>query len=66
MIEIRCYKCDRFIPLEVIDTIITKVRCTDRKCKEMNGIKIVTGIATNEQLRYKVDIKLAKVKEVSK
>lgn len=62
MIELRCQACDRYIPLEIVDTTITPVRCTDRKCKKMTATKIVTPNSSLEQIHYKFkDIPNAKV-----
>lgn len=51
-LELRCKHCGRFIPLQPVKTTITRYRCTDRKCKKWNNIKVVFSDATEEQLRY--------------
>ena len=62
MIELRCQYCDRYIPLEIVDTTITRVRCADRKCRKMNAIKIVTPNSSLEQIHYRFkDTQNAKV-----
>lgn len=61
MIELRCKNlvdgnvCDRFIPLEIKGTTITRYRCTDRKCKQWTNIKIVTPQSSQEELRFKFE-----------
>lgn len=40
-LKVRCKHCDRFIPLKASKTSEIEVKCTDRKCKQWNSIKIV-------------------------
>lgn len=40
-IKVRCEHCDRFIPIEAVESSKFRVRCPDRKCKQWNDIKIV-------------------------
>lgn len=51
-LELRCKFCDRFLPLEPVQTTITRIRCSDRKCKKWNNIKVVFNDATEEQFKY--------------
>lgn len=37
----RCKFCDRFIPVEAVASSNIRVRCSDRKCKQWNEIKVV-------------------------
>jgi len=39
-LNVRCKFCDRFIPIEAIESSNIRVRCNDRKCKQWNDIKI--------------------------
>ena len=40
-LQIRCKYCDRFLNVKAISSSHITVRCTDRKCKMDNDIKIV-------------------------
>lgn len=40
-IKARCKHCDRFIPVEAVESSNIRVKCSDRKCKQWNDIKIV-------------------------
>lgn len=40
-LKVRCEHCDRFIPLKAANTSQIEVKCTDRKCKKWNKLKIV-------------------------
>lgn len=51
-LKLRCKFCDRFLPLQPMQTTITRIRCSDRKCKKWNNIKVVFSDATEVQLRY--------------
>lgn len=55
MIDIRCTHCDRFLKIEPVATMISKVVCPDRKCKQTNNIKIIFPDASEEQVRFKFD-----------
>lgn len=55
-VKLRCTDCDRFLKIEPLNTTITKVTCTDRKCKKVNNIKVVYANATDEQIRYTFEV----------
>lgn len=40
-VKFRCKNCDRFIPIEAVESSNIRIKCPDRKCKEWNDIKIV-------------------------
>lgn len=40
-IKVRCSFCDRFIPIQAVESAKIRIKCSDRKCKEWNDIKIV-------------------------
>lgn len=40
-LEVRCKYCDRFIPVEASKSSEIKIKCSDRKCKKWNTIKVV-------------------------
>lgn len=40
-IKVRCKFCDRFIPVEAVASSSIRIKCSDRKCKQWNDIKIV-------------------------
>lgn len=47
--------CGRFLPLDIKGTTITRIRCSDRKCKAWNNIKVIFPDATDEQINYKFE-----------
>lgn len=54
-LNLRCGECDRFLKIEPVSTTITKVTCSDRKCKHSNNVKVVFDDASEAQMRYKFD-----------
>lgn len=40
-LKVRCQDCDRFIPLKASKTSEIEVRCSDRRCKKWNKVKVV-------------------------
>lgn len=56
-IELRCQFCNRYLPIEIEATSIIRVRCTERKCKKWNNIKVVLEDHTENQLNFKFDNK---------
>lgn len=51
--SLRCRDCDRFLRIEPLDTTITKVTCNDRKCKQVNNVKVIFPGASEHQTKYK-------------
>lgn len=37
----RCSNCDRFIPIKAVKSSEIEIKCTDRKCKQWQTVKIV-------------------------
>lgn len=52
-LDLRCNKCDRFLGLKGVKSIIAQVRCPNSKCKALNNIKVVNSNSTEADLRYK-------------
>lgn len=40
-LNIRCKNCTRYIPVKAVKTSEIEVRCSDRKCKQWQTVKIV-------------------------
>lgn len=40
-LNVRCVHCTRFINIKAVQSSEIEVRCTDRKCKQWNKIKVV-------------------------
>jgi len=40
-LKVRCQNCDRFMPIKASKTSDIEVKCSDRKCKQWNKIKVV-------------------------
>ena len=40
-LNVRCQFCERFIPIKADKSLEVNVRCSDRKCKQWNKIKVV-------------------------
>lgn len=52
-LDIRCKKCDRYLGLKGVQSIISQVRCPNSKCKELNNVKVVTSKSSEADIRYK-------------
>lgn len=52
-LDIRCTKCDRFLGLKGVKSIIAQVRCPNSKCKSLNNVKVVNSTSSEADLRYK-------------
>ena len=52
-LDLRCNKCDRFLGLKGVKSIIAQVRCPNSKCKALNNIKVVNSSSSEEDLWYK-------------
>lgn len=52
-LDIRCNKCDRYLGLKGIHSIIAEVKCPSSKCKELNKVKVVTPQSSDADIRYK-------------
>lgn len=40
-LNVRCQFCERFIPVQADKSMTVRIRCSDRKCKQWNDIKVV-------------------------
>lgn len=40
-LNVRCQFCERFIPIQADKSMTVRIRCSDRKCKQWNDIKVV-------------------------
>lgn len=52
-LDLRCNKCDRFLGLKGVKSIIAQVRCPNSKCKALNNIKVVTKDSSEDDIRFK-------------
>jgi len=52
-LDIRCKKCDRYLNIKGVHTIIAEVRCPNTKCKELNQVKVVSNKSSEEDMRFK-------------
>lgn len=50
--DIRCKKCDRFLGLKGVKSIIAQVRCPNSKCKHLNNVKVVNSTSSEAEIRY--------------
>lgn len=41
--ELKCERCGRYLKITVFGTAVMRVVCTDRKCKHINDVKIVSA-----------------------
>lgn len=45
-LDLRCKKCDRFLGLKGVKSIIAQVRCPNSKCKALNNVKVVNSTSS--------------------
>lgn len=58
--DIRCTKCDRFLGLKGITSIIAQVRCSNSKCKHLNNVKVVNSNSSEADIRFTFPVETKK------
>lgn len=51
-LDLRCKKCTAFLRVRPQSTFISKVVCSNSKCKFENNIKVVTSESSDKDIRY--------------
>lgn len=52
-LDLRCKKCDSYLNLKGIQSIIAQVRCPRSKCKALNNVLVVTSESSDADIRFK-------------
>lgn len=52
-LDLRCKKCTRYLGLKAVRSIISEIRCPDRRCRAINKIKVVSNESSIEDIHFK-------------